>query len=414
MTGEPLRGSPVFFSSLLYSKWYIPAGCFGTQQRPLTRKKAMQVILDKDGGFLSATFRRPSNFHAHLRRDALMRAIAKHIMRYVLYLLIMPNTGPIRTMEDAIKYYGELMRLARRGGFHELKLIMTLYHTSDLTTKTIEKMARSTIVRAVKHYPPAPGATTGSGVAGAMELEDSDDLFWAMADNNIPLLGHFEAVVDKYNTPLDPRDGEATMVKEKLWRLRDRHPKLRICFEHMSTAAGVEWVEADTSGYTACTITPHHPNFNENDFPELGPDLKCKPIVNRPADQEAVARIMVSGDRRAIAGDDTAAHPSKTKHVGFEKAANGCYLAEQSIPLHARAFIRAGAMDQRFENFMSLNGPAWWGLPPPDENDTVTLERSDDDMPDPVIVPEIDDVVVPLGWKSNPADRLRIGLAMKN
>ncbi|MDB5265268.1 MAG: dihydroorotase [Parcubacteria group bacterium] len=369
----------------------------------------MQVIIGKDGWMESVTFLRPSNFHAHLRRAQLMQAMAKIIMQYVLYLLVMPNTGPIRTMEEALKYYDELMEIAEREGLKKLRLIMTLYHTKDITISVIEEIANSTIVRAIKHYPPHPGATTGSGFG--MALEDSDYQFEAMAANGVPLLGHFEAVVDKYNRPLDPKHGEAHMVREHLWRLRDKHPNLRICFEHVSTKEGVDWVKADTSGNTVATITPHHPFFNEGDLEREGPDLKCKPTVQTPENQEAVTDFMVSGDPRAISGDDDAPHPSKTKHVSFEDAANGCALPH-AIPMYANKFIERKAMDQRFENFMSLNGPRWWGLEPPANDDTITIVRSDDDMPEPIPIPGTDDVVVPLGWRAG-ADRLRLGLAVK-
>jgi dihydroorotase len=357
----------------------------------------MEVPLD-----FSHTILNPSNFHAHLRRDALMRAIAKHIMQHVKYLLIMPNTGPIKTMEQAITYYDELMQIAETEGLDKLQIIMTLYHTSAITPQIVEEIAKSGIVRAIKHYPPELGLTTGSGQG--MALEDSHEMLSAMEECGVPLLGHFELGHDRFNRRVDPLDGEATMVEEKLWQLRDRYPRLRICFEHVSTWKGLEWVKADTSGNTVATVTPHHSSFSEDDFDKFGADLKCKPVVQTKDNQEAVREFMVSGDERAIAGDDTAAHISRKKYVEFSEAANGCYFAEQSTPLYARAFMDVGAMDQRFENFMSLNGPKWWGLPAPEADDTITIYSSSDDMPDPVDVPEENDVVIPLGWSDNPTE----------
>jgi dihydroorotase len=371
----------------------------------------MQVIRDHDGTITSITLRRISNFHAHLRRDAMMRAISRHIMRHVLYLLVMPNAGPIRTMEEAIAHHDELMEYAKREGFDRLKLLMTLYHTRDITPAVIEQIAKSSVVYAVKHYPSEPGLTTGSG--GGAPLEESDEMLCAMEDTGVPLLGHFELGYDKYNVKLDPLLGEATMVKEKLWRLRDRHPRLKICFEHISTIEGIEWVKADTSGNTVATITPHHPLLNHNDIKTVGEDALCKPILQTPENQFGTAEFMVSGDPRAISGNDSAGHPSKMKYVTGARPAYGCFLTEQSVPFYASVFIKHGAMDQRFENFMSLNGPRWWGLPPPDDNDTITIVKSDDDMPEPVQVPEMDDVVVPLGWKPNPVERIHVGYAVQ-
>ncbi|MEO6536053.1 MAG: hypothetical protein ABIT47_00010 [Candidatus Paceibacterota bacterium] len=370
----------------------------------------MDIVFDEKG-LVSITYRRHSNFHAHLRRGPLMEAIAPHIMRGLKYLLVMPNTGPIRTIEEAVAYYYELMEIAQKCGYEQLEPIMTLYRTEYITPDTVERIAKSSIVRAVKHYPHETNLTTGSG-HGTSLLESSYQLD-ALQECGVPLLVHCETGRDSRGQKLHPRRGEAYMINETMRRVRDRHPKLRICIEHASTTSAIRFVKGDTSGNTVMTITPHHPNFNENDFGKLGAELKCKPIVQTRGNQEATLQFMISGDSRVIAGDDTAAHLSGTKRVSFEQAANGCFLAEQSAPFYAHAFLKAGAMDHRFERFMSLNGPRWWGLPEPDMDDTVTIVRSSNDMPPPIEVPKANDVVIPLGWKPRKKDGIHVGLAMK-
>ncbi len=375
----------------------------------------MQRQYDEASGTLvSFRMRRPSNFHAHLRRDELMRAIAKHLMQHVRYLLVMPNTGPILTIEDALKYYDELMAIAESEGFKMLTLIMTLYHHAGITAEVIERMAHHVVKMAVKHYPPAPGVTTGSG--GGIPLDDpkSDYQLDAMAANGIRLLGHFEDPVDKYNVPLHPIEGEAHFVREKLWRIRDRHPDLFMCCEHASTKEMVEFVKADTSGRTVLTATPQHSICTVHDLEKSwGHYLKCKPYPQTPENRAAIDAFITSGDYRAIAGDDTAAHLKSLKDLPFAKAPFGAFWTWHSITAYASVFERAGALDDRFERFMSLNGPTWWGLPLPGDNDTIELYRETErDIPDPVPVPEKNDVVIPLGWTKE-SDRLRIGWAIR-
>ena len=364
----------------------------------------------KDGRAVRIRLRRTSNFHAHLRKGAIMRAVAKAIMAHVRYLVVMPNTGPIISIDDAEQYHSDLMMLARQYGYSQLKLLMTIYHTAATTPRMIEAIAKSSIVWAVKHYPPEPGVTTDSG--HGIPLEESDEMLRAMIDHNVPLLGHFESVRDKHGRLLDPLEGEAYYVKEHLWPLRDKYfGRLRICFEHATTKEAIDFVEADFSGNTVLTATPHQALCTHDDHKcSWGNHLKCKPRAQTPDNRAAVLEFITSGDERAIAGDDTAAHLASTK-LNFETAANGCFWTSHGIAAYARAFEDAGRLNQGFEKFMSLNGPRWWGLKPP--TDTITLRRETvHDIPDPIPVPEESDEVIPLGWTTEP-DRLRIGFVVE-
>ena len=56
-------------------------------------------------------------------------------------------------------------------------------------------------------------------------------------------------------------------------------------------------------------------------------------------------------------------------------------------------------------------GPDWWNLPRPKSTDRIHIRvEQKSDIPEPTPVPEINDIVIPLGWTQEP-DRLRIGLA---
>lgn len=374
----------------------------------------IEVKRDVYGKFYAMRFLRPSNFHSHPRRGAMMRAVTPQIMRHLKYLLAMPNNGPIVTISQALEYHAELMQIAREQGFSRRlsAVLMTLYHTVETTPAVIEEIAKSQIVRAVKHYPPHPGATTGSGHGISLDDPRSDLMLRAMEETGVPLLGHFECVVDAWGRPIDHQDREKHMVDNYLWAFRDKYPKLRICFEHASTKESVAFVKADTSGRTVMTATPQHLIFVDHDLKKYSwrNHLKCMPIVKPEEDRNAIVEFVTSGDERAIAGDDGAPHASKTKELPFDECASGCWLPH-AIAFYTSVFEQRGALDQRFVKFMSLNGPLWWRLPPPDIEDQIYVRTElVNDIPHPVTVhlPEGDDVVIPLGWTTEP-DRLRLG-----
>jgi dihydroorotase len=338
-------------------------------------------------------------------------------MRGNLYALAMPNNGPILTIAQALEYHRELMAIAREAGI-AIKLLMTIYLSRDTTPQVIEEMRRMIdrgidIVRAVKYYPPHKGATTGSG--DGIPLESAEETLIAMEQNGIPFLGHCESVYDKNGRELPHAEREAYFVKNELWKMRDKHPGLKICGEHASTKEMVEWARADQSGNSSITVTPQHLLFIEPDFARFSwrNDLKCMPIVKTETDREALLEFVTSGDRRAILGTDTAPHPSKTKERPFEEAANGCWLPH-ALPMYVRAFEERGALDQRFVRFACLNGPAWWNLPLPAQGQVIHIRReTEEDIPLPLNIPESDDIVIPLGW-SRESDRLQIGYALEH
>lgn len=376
----------------------------------------MDIKRDGNGSLLSVTVRRPSNFHAHFRRGAIMQAVGPEIMRHMKYVLAMPNNGPVTTLSEMAQYYIDLLEIAGREGFEQLSgIIMTLYHTEKTTPRVIELMARSPFDCGVKHYPPHPGATTGSGHGIPLDDARSHEMLCAMEQWGIPLLGHFESVVDKHGHPLPHEEREKHFVENVLWRLRDKYPDLYICFEHVSTKAAVEFVRADRSGKTVATVTPQHLSFTRADLERLSwrNHLKCMPIVKGEEDRDAVIRFVTLEDPRAIMGDDTAPHPRHTKEEkSFDECASGCWVPH-ALAFYVRVFEEAGELEN-LENFTSLNGPRWWRLKPPAENDLVTVRRdTEHDIPDPVLIDsfELVDTVVPLGWSANP-DRLKLGYAI--
>ena len=122
----------------------------------------------------------------------------------------------------------------------------------------------------------------------------------------------------------------------------------------------------------AATITAHHLMINRNAIFHGGirPHLYCLPIAKREKHRLALRRAATSGYANFFLGTDTAPHAIPTKETACGCA--GIFTAASAIELYAEVFEEEGALD-RFEAFASLNGPAFYYLPP---NETrVTLRR---------------------------------------
>jgi len=376
-------------------------------------RNSIVVKRDVSDRIISIDMLRPSNFHSHTRSDKMMQAVAYDIMRWVKYLLVMPNTSPsIDTVSKVIAYYSELIGLQHELGLEKAELIMTVYLTEKLDFRMVNDLAKLPFRVEVKYYPPHAGATTGSGF-GIPLSEVSTDTFRAMVDCKMPVLGHFESVYDEDGRELPMAEREGHFMDHDFPRLRDRVPNLLICIEHASTAKAVERVKEDPSGNTVCGMTPHHLTLSIDDL--MGRSWRnhgrCMPIPKGPNDVAACLEFATSGDPRVILGDDTAPHPSQAKMGPFDKAACGCWLPH-SLAIYAHAFEKAGALDDRFVQFACYNGANWRGLELPDLDDRVMLvAETERDIPDPLEVHGTGDVVIPLGWTEEP-DRWKIGLAL--
>jgi dihydroorotase len=362
----------------------------------------MQRSLDDQGVVQSIEMLRLSNFHAHFRKKELMRAVTQHLIRLPRYVLAMPNTGPILTIDDVTEYHRELREIADQQADHEVDFVMTLYLTKAITPAVVEKIANLPFACGIKYYPPEQGATTGSGLG--IPLDQCDEVLRAMIANRVRLLGHFETVTGKDGNTIEPKLREGYMVDNVLWGFRDKYHELLVSFEHASTRKAVEWYLADTSGNSFITVTPQHSLFVGQDLDEYGPDLDCMPIPKEPDDREAIVDLVTSG--KGGAGGDEAPHLHDAKLNGSK----GCWTPH-APEMYAGVFDSRNALDQRFEDFMSLNAPRWWGLPLPDEDDTVTFVRRNTPVPDPIDVPELGDYIVPLGWGPD-GDKLTLSFAV--
>ncbi len=131
----------------------------------------------------------------------------------------------------------------------------------------------------------------------------------------------------------------------------------------------------------AATITAHHLIINRNAILAGGirPHYYCLPVAKRESHRLALVEAATSGERRFFLGTDSAPHVDPLKECACGCA--GIFTANVALSCLAHVFEQEAALD-RLEAFVSLNGPAFYGLPA--NAGTVRLVRHDE----PVAMPD--------------------------
>ena len=309
--------------------------------------------------------RRPDDWHVHFRDGAVLRAVAPFTARQFARAIVMPNLAPpVADGARARAYRAEIMAaLPPDTGFEPL---MTCYLVDGLDPAVME----DEVFTAAKLY---PAHATTNAAHGVTDIAALRPVLERMQRLGKPLLVHGEATAPE----VDVFDREAVFVETVLAGLRRDFPELKIVLEHVTTAEGVAFA-AEAEGPTAATITPHHLVIDRNDLLVGGirPHLYCLPVAKRRRHRDALRRAAASGSARFFLGTDTAPHA-----VGDKETACGCagiFCAPTALEVYAEVFDREGALD-RLEAFASLNGPAFYGLPPNEER--ILLERRPTETP---------------------------------
>jgi dihydroorotase len=308
------------------------------------------------------TLVRPDDWHLHVRDGAALRAVVPHSARQFARAIVMPNLRPpIVNVEQALAYR-ERVRAAVPAGV-DFTPLMTLYLT-DATPPAEMRRARAAGVVAIKLYP--AGATTNSD-AGVTDLKKVTATLAAAEKEGIVLLVHGEVT----DPEVDVFDREAVFIERHLHALRRDFPALKIVLEHITTKDGAQYV-AEAGPHTAATITAHHLLYNRNAIFSGGlrPHYYCLPVLKREEHRRALVAAATAGGARFFLGTDSAPHPAALKEHASGCA--GCYTAFSALELYAEAFEAAGALD-RFEQFASRAGPAFYGLPV--NRGSVTLKK---------------------------------------
>ena len=320
----------------------------------------------------SLTFAKPDDLHLHLRDGAALPVVLADTARQFARAIVMPNLKPpITTAAAALAYYQRIKGALPQGAVFEP--LMTLYLTENTLPAEIEAAAKGGVVKAVKYYP--AGATTNSD-SGVTDLAKCASVFAAMQDVGMPLLLHGEVT----DSAVDMFDREKVFIEKNMIPLVLKYPKLRMVFEHITTANAAKFVLA-ASDNIAATITPQHLLLNRNALftGGLRPHNYCLPVLKREEHRVALLKAATSGNKKFFLGTDSAPHARHTKEscCGFA----GCYSANAAMEYYAQAFESVGALD-KLEAFASHFGADFYGLPR--NAGTITLKREAWQVPDEI------------------------------
>ena len=314
---------------------------------------------------LTITIPRPDDWHVHLREGEMLDAVIGYTSLRFRYAMVMPNLStPIATTDQAITYRKLIDQVtpAESPDFHPL---MTLYCSSQLEAIDLLHGYKEGIVKAVKYYP--AGATTNSQ-SGGSSMMDFAHIFTTMQDEGIPLLVHAEST----NPAIDIYDREAAFLEHELDIVCNNFPEMKVTVEHISTSAGVDFVNAHET--VGASVTPHHLSRNRSDMisPAFHADLFCKPVINSESDRRILVQTVTSGSPSFFLGTDSAPHPTKAKYGKEAKA--GIFNAAYGLEVVAEIF----ATENKLENlaaFTSENGAAFYGYTPAEEHLVLTREQ---------------------------------------
>jgi dihydroorotase len=335
--------------------------------------------------------RRPDDWHLHLRDGAQLAAVLPFTAARFARALVMPNLKPPMTTTAALADYRRRILAALPPGM-SFEPLMTLYLTDRTPPSEIAAARASGFVVGAKLYP--AGATTHSD-AGVTSIDNVWATLETMAELGLVLQVHGEVT----DAAVDVFDREREFIDRVLARVVDRVPGLRVVFEHVTTAAAVEFVRSARRG-VAATMTPQHLLMNRNAMFEGGvrPHHYCLPVLKRERDREVLVEAATGDDPRFFLGTDSAPHARHAKETACGCA--GIFSAHAGLELYAEVFEAAGRLD-RLEAFASERGADFYGLPRNEGH--VVLERAEWGVPPSY--PFGDGEIVPLraggriGWR---------------
>lgn len=327
------------------------------------------------------------DLHTHFRQGAAVADyIGAHLDMGCAGALAMPNTKPpvAVVMENdahagawSIEQYRE--DLMRDGADQFDALIVPLYLTGETTPKMIEKGAASGLLKAAKAYP--PHGTTGAEFGVPLTDHMTNGVLRAMEEAGVVLCVHGEehglggALYFDRTT-----NAEEIFYAERMPRVREAFPDLKIVCEHVTTKKAVDFVK-ESGVNTMASVTPQHLIYTIGDLIlGLKYHLFCLPVLKHVEDRNALRAAVTEADNaQFFAGTDSAPHTVKATPCG---CAAGCFTGGIAPQLYAQAFEMAGVdlshVDGQaiFQNFLCEVGARFYGLDLPEAHFTLVKERS--------------------------------------
>lgn len=330
------------------------------------------------------TIKRPFDSHVHLRRGATLKAVTPITAEKFYSAIVMPNTEPpIGTVEQAAEYKKEILAALPSG--NTFSPLMTLYLTKNLSADEIRKGASENVckISAVKYYPWGYSINSQWGPRNVVEPVE---VLKAMEETGIPLLIHSEVHLNEHDEEEDPYEGEKVFFNDVLPEFLETYPNLKVSLEHISTALAADFIEKNgKEGHVVATITPHHLLYDRTDAFRGGYRslLNCKPLIKTRGDRDCLRDLVKKGLPFVSAGTDSAPHPESRKFASC--CVYGAFNALVAVETYTQVFDEIGALD-KLEDFLSVNGPRFFGLKPAEE--TITLIKEDWQVTEPVVTEE--------------------------
>lgn len=323
------------------------------------------------------------DLHTHIRQGAMVAPLlAAQRAMGCCGILAMPNTKPpvakVFKRNDlpywSLEEYREMLLAA--GGDQFQDLIIPLYLTKDTTPQMIEDGAQAGILRACKYYP--PHGTTGADFGFPFENFMKNGVFAAMEQHGVVLCIHGEEHgLGPVQYFAAKSNAEELFYKNRMPKLVQQFPKLKVACEHVTTKVAVDFVQQSGAG-VAASITPQHLLYTIGDLLQgLKYHLYCLPLLKFEEDLAALrAAVLDPANGKFYAGTDSAPHTHKATDCG---CAAGCYTGGIAPQLYAEAFEAAGAdfadkaVQGAFEKFLCHIGREFYGLAKP--KGTFTLSK---------------------------------------
>jgi dihydroorotase len=346
------------------------------------------------------------DLHTHFRQGEVMKAyIAAHKAMGCAGAMAMPNTKPpvavVFEEGEAASGYWSIERymrdLCEAGGEDFDHLIVPLYLTQHTTPEMIAMGSENGVLRACKAYP--PHGTTGAEFGVPITDHIDNGVFKAMEEAGVVLCVHGEEQGLPATAYFDRRtNAEEVFYKERMGRVRDAFPNLKIVCEHITTKVAVEFVK-ESGDAVAASVTPQHLIYTIGDLIQgLKYHLFCLPVVKFEEDRAALRAAVTAADNtQFFAGTDSAPHTKKATECG---CAAGCFTGGVAPQLYAHGFELAGvdmaseAGQEAFKAFLCYNGARFYGLEL--SSDTFTLIKKPSDV-EALYTPDGSVIPLPLG-----------------
>lgn len=345
------------------------------------------------------------DLHTHFRQGEAMAAyIEAHLAMGCAGALAMPNTKPptacLYEADETGAYWSieRYMNMLMSNGADAFDtLIVPLYLTKDTTPEMIIKGAERGILKACKSYP--PHGTTGAEFGMPITQFIENSVFAAMEEAGVVLCVHGEEPGlsgDRYFDRAE--NAEEIFYAERMPRVRDQFPNLKIVCEHVTTKKAVDFVQ-ESGVHVGATVTPQHLIYTIGDLIQgLKYHLFCLPVLKHVEDRAALRDAVTDPkNTQFFAGTDSAPHTTKATECG---CAAGCFTGGIAPQLYAQGFELAGQdmSDKKvqgvFKQFLCENGAHFYNLPVSSERFTLIKE---DSFVAPLLTAEGEVTPLPLG-----------------